>query len=263
VIPAVRSGLEVHADTGQLAIAAAERFIAAAAQAIRATGRFSVALSGGATPRPLFATLAAPAYSSRIAWQNVRVFWTDERCVPPDDAESNYGVARALLLDHVPVPPANIHRVRGEDDPAAAAAAYERDLRVAFDAPACAAPGVPGRQFDLVLLGLGTNGHTASLFPHLGAVLERTNWVMAERIEALRQWRITLTPVILNQAAEVVFLVSGRDKAAILRRVLCGALDPDDLPAQAIAPASGRLRWMVDAAAAAELPASMSGSAPR
>jgi 6-phosphogluconolactonase len=252
--PAVRSGVEVHPDTARLAIAAAERFIAAAAGAIRATGRFNVALSGGATPGPLFVTLAAQSYSSRVAWQDVHLFWADERCVPPDDAESNYGMARDLLFFHLPVPAANIHRIRGEDDPVATAAAYEHDLRTAFGTPTGPAMGVAGKRFDLVLLGLGANGHTASLFPHLGAVRERTKWVAAEMIQAVRQWRITLTPAILNQAAEILFLVSGREKAGILRRVLCGAVDPEELPAQAIAPSTGRLRWMVDAAAAADLP---------
>ena len=132
---------------------------------------------------------------------------------------------------------------------------YERDLRSAFGTPAGEPREAGGEPFDLVLLGLGANGHTASLFPHLRAVRERSRWVMAERIDVLQAWRITLTPVRLNQAAEIIFLVSGGEKAAILRRVLYGPHDADELPAQAIAPVGGRLRWLVDAAAAAELPA--------
>jgi 6-phosphogluconolactonase len=182
------------------------------------------------------------------------VFWSDERCVSPDDIESNYGMARELLLARVPVPEANVHRIRGEDDPPAAAAQYERDLRGAFGTPSGPPLGTPGKRFDLVLLGLGANGHTASLFPHLQAVRERTKWVMAERIGVQAQWRITLTPPILNQAAEILFLVSGREKAAALRRVLCDARDTDELPAQSIAPEAGRVRWLVDVAAAADLP---------
>jgi 6-phosphogluconolactonase len=254
MIPAVRSDLEVHAGTAQLAIAAAEHFIAAATVAVRATGRFTVALSGGSTPGPLFATLAAAAYAARVPWPAVDVFWSDERCVSPDDIESNYGMARELLLARVPVPEANVHRIRGEDDPPAAAAQYERDLRGAFGTPSGPPLGTPGKRFDLVLLGLGANGHTASLFPHLQAVRERTKWVMAERIGVQAQWRITLTPPILNQAAEILFLVSGREKAAALRRVLCDARDTDELPAQSIAPEAGRVRWLVDVAAAADLP---------
>ncbi|HEX7547267.1 MAG TPA: 6-phosphogluconolactonase [Gemmatimonadaceae bacterium] len=252
--PTVRSDVEIHPDTAQLAVAAAERFIAAATAAIRATGRFSVALSGGSTPGPLFATLAATAYSTRVPWPDVHVFWGDERCVPPDDIESNYGMARELLLGRVPVPASNVHRIRGEDDPPAAAARYESDLRDAFGTP-CGPPlGTPGKRFDLLLLGLGANGHTASLFPHLQAVREPTKWVMAERMGVQDQWRITLTPPILNQAAEILFLVSGREKAAALRRVLCDARDTDELPAQSIAPEAGRVRWLVDVAAAADLP---------
>jgi 6-phosphogluconolactonase len=252
--PTVRSDVEIHPDTAQLAVAAAERFIAAATAAIRATGRFSVALSGGSTPGPLFATLAATAYSTRVPWPDVHVFWGDERCVPPDDIESNYGMARELLLGRVPVPASNVHRIRGEDDPPAAAARYESDLRDTFGTP-CGPPlSTPGKRFDLLLLGLGANGHTASLFPHLQAVRERTKWVMAERMGVQNQWRITLTPPILNQAAEILFLVSGREKAAALRRVLCDARDTDELPAQSIAPEAGRVRWLVDVAAAADLP---------
>jgi 6-phosphogluconolactonase len=167
-------------------------------------------------------------------------------------------MARETLLDHVPLRPANIHRIRGEDDPAAAAERYERELRAAFDTPTGPPRNAPGARFDLVLLGLGANGHTASLFPHLQAVRERTRWVMAENVPELQAWRITLTPELLNGAAEVLFLVAGGEKAAILRRVLYGAREPDDLPAQVISPADGRVRWLVDAAAAAELPPNVS-----
>ncbi len=253
--PAVRGNVDIFPDDAALTTAVAERFVAAAAAAIEATETFSVALSGGSTPRALFTALASPAYTSRIQWSAVHMFWGDERCVGPADADSNYRMARETLLDHVPVRPTNIHRIRGEEDPAAAAERYERELRSAFETPTGPPRADPGARFDLTLLGLGTNGHTASLFPHMQGVREQTRWVMAENVEVLQTWRITLTPVILNRSAEILFLVSGKEKAAILRRVLYGARDTDELPAQAIAPVDGRLRWMVDAAAASELPA--------
>ena len=252
--PAVRGNVEIFESGPELTAAAAERFIAAADAAIAATETFSVALSGGSTPRSLFTLLASPAYAARVQWQRVHIFWGDERCVPPDDEESNYRAARELLLDHVPLREGNIHRIRGEDAPEDAAELYERELRRAFETPTGPPRADAGARLDLVLLGLGNNGHTASLFPHLQAVREQTRWAMAENVEVLQMWRVTLTPAILNQAAEILFIVSGRDKAEILRRVLYGARTPDDLPAQVIAPESGRLSWLVDAAAATDLP---------
>ncbi|MFI5231290.1 MAG: 6-phosphogluconolactonase [Gemmatimonadales bacterium] len=244
--------VDVFPSAAELATAAAERFVAAAGAA---TETFSVALSGGSTPRALFALLASPACSRRVDWSRVHLFWGDERCVPPDDEASNYRMAREALIDHVPIPAGNIHRMRGEDPPAAGAEHYERELRTAFATPAGAPRMEKGSRFDLALLGLGTNGHVASLFPHLHAVRERTRWVMAENVELLQMWRITLTPDVFNAAAEILVLVSGHEKAPVLRRVLLGPRDVDELPAQVIAPRDGRLRWLVDAAAASDLPA--------
>jgi 6-phosphogluconolactonase len=173
------------------------------------------------------------------------VLWGDERCVPPDDPASNFRMVREALLDHVAIPAGQIHRMRGEDDPRTAAAAYERELRALFPA------GSP--RFDLVLLGLGDNGHTASLFPGLGAVRESARWVVAEHVSEVGMWRLTLTPAAIDAAAAIVFLVAGRDKAAMLARVLEGPRDIDARPAQAIAPAEGRLIWLVDVAAAGAL----------
>jgi 6-phosphogluconolactonase len=225
--------------------AAAERFVAASAAAVAARGRFTVALSGGSTPKALYARLAAPACASRIDWARVHVFWGDERCVPPDHASSNFRMAREALLDHVPVPKEQVHRLRGEDDPHAAAAAYEAELRAAFP------DGVA--RLDLALLGMGDNGHTASLFPGLSAVREADRWVVAERVDEVGMWRLTLTPPALNGAAAVVFLVAGPDKAAMLARVLEGPRNVDLLPVQAIAPVDGTVTWLVDDAAAAQL----------
>jgi 6-phosphogluconolactonase len=248
-----RPSAEVFPTADALVRAAAEAFAATARESTRMSGRFTVALSGGSTPAGLYGLLATDAYARRVDWSRVHVFWGDERCVPPDDTASNYRMARERLLDHVPVPAANLHRIRGEDDPAGAAAAYERELRQAFATPDGPPRDAPGARFDLVLLGVGDNGHTASIFPGMPAVRERARWAMAQQVAATPPWRVTLTPVVINAAAAVVFLVSGPEKASTLRQVLLGPHRPDDLPAQVIAPRAGRLRWLLDAAAAAEL----------
>ena len=224
--------------------ASADALVTAAAQAIAARGRFLLVLSGGSTPKALFELLATPPYAGRIDWTRTHVFWGDERCVPPDDRSSNYRMAREALLDKVPISPEAIHRMRGEDPPQQAAAAYEADLRALFGG------GAP--RFDVVLLGMGDNGHTASLFPHLTAVRETSRWVVAEYVGEVKMWRITMTPPLLNAAARVLFLVVGADKAAMLKRVLEGPRDIDALPAQVIAPA-GALTWLVDQSAASML----------
>ena len=242
----MRADLAVLPSTAALADAAAARFVAAAEDAIASHGQFIVALSGGSTPRDAYLRLGTEALVSKVMWSRVQVLWGDERCVPPDHVESNYRMARETLLDRVPVPAANVHRIHGEDDPATAAEAYEATLRALLRTPA-------GARIDLVLLGLGEDGHTASLFPGSAAVHEQTRWVMAARASAASVWRVTLTPAVINAAAEVMFLVSGGAKAGILRRVLEDPRRPQDLPAQAIAPSNGRVRWWVDAAAAAEL----------
>lgn len=224
---------------------AARRFARAASDAIQARGVFLVALSGGSTPQRLYARLAASPFVSTIPWAEVQVLWGDERCVPPDHAASNYRMARETLLDHVPIPAANVHRIRGEDDPHAAARAYEQTLRRLL--------GTPGARIDLVLLGLGDDGHTASLFPGGPAMTDGEPWVVARRVPAEPPWRVTLTPLIINAAAEILFIVSGAGKAAIVRQVLEGPRRPDELPAQLIAPADGRVYWLLDAAAARDL----------
>ena len=242
----MRADLAVLPSAAALADATAARFVAAAEDAIASRGQFIVALSGGSTPRDTYRQLATEALVSRVMWSRVQVLWGDERCVPPDHMESNYRMARDTLLDRVPVPAGNVHRILGEDAPTSAAEAYEATLRALLRTPA-------GARIDLVLLGLGEDGHTASLFPGSAAVHEQTRWVLAARASAASMWRITLTPAVINAAAEVLFLVSGGAKAGILRRVLEGPHRPQELPAQAIAPSNGRVRWCVDAAAAADL----------
>lgn len=241
--------IRTYPDAHGLAHAAGEHFMAIAAAAIAARAQFSVALSGGSTPRPLFERLATEELASQLPWSSVHVFWGDERCVPPDHPDSNYAMARETLLDHVPIPPPNVHRIQGEMEPSEAAAVYERTLRQFF---------VPGPEpemvtFDLVLLGLGTDGHTASLFPGSELLEEQSRWVAANRADQARGWRVTLTPPAINAARHVTFLVAGAGKATILQQVLSGPRQPGSLPAQIVDPRSGNLLWLLDSAAAALL----------
>ncbi len=238
--------VHVYPDAEALAQAAAALFVELAEDAQRTRGRFSVALAGGSTPRGTYALLASTAFAPRVDWSRVHVFWGDERCVPPEHPQSNYRMARETLLDHVPIPAANVHRIPCEQAPTQAAAAYERTLQEFF----ALAPGEGVPQFDLILLGMGDDGHTASLFPGTAALHERRRWVVAHYVAKLQAWRVTLTPVVLNAARHVAFLVAGAGKAARLREVLRGSYQPDVLPAQVVQPASGRLVWLVDAAAA-------------
>ncbi len=242
--------VSVYPDAGRLADAAAEYVASLAAQAVAERGRFTLALSGGGTPRPVYERLAAPALSARIDWARTQLFFGDERCVPPDDPRSNYAMVKEALLERAPVPAANVHRIRGEDDPERAARDYDALLERLFGR---SADGSPAEGFDLVLLGMGENGHTASLFPGSAALGEARRWAAAEHVAALDMWRITLTPALINAARQVAFLVCGAGKAQMLARVLEGPRQPALLPAQIVQPARGELRWMVDAPAAALL----------
>ena len=250
---ATRSVVKISPNLAALSDAAAERIVVAAEQAIDAHGRFVIALSGGSTPLRTYELLARDPYGSRVDWPRVHVVWGDERCVPPVAADSNYRMAREALLDRVPIPAANVHRMRGEEDPAAAAASYEIALRKLFNTPNGPPASSSGKSIDLALLGLGDNGHTASIFPESAAASEQRRWVMAEYVPAVSMWRITLTAPIINAASEVLFLVAGGDKAEVLQRVLEGPRVPRELPAQLIAPTPGQIHWLVDAAAAARL----------
>lgn len=237
-------------DLNDLSTQAAELFVTLAQRAAQEEGnRFSVALSGGETPRSLYTLLATPQYASQIPWARVHVFWGDERHVPPDDDESDYRMAYEALLCKVPIPPRNVHRVRAEaPDAGEAAREYADDLRGFFNLQPDEWP-----RFDLALLGMGPDAHTASLFPGTDALRETERLVAAPWVDKFNTYRITLTPPVLNNAAVIVFLVSGAGKAATLRDVLDGERQPDLLPAQLIAPADGTLLWLVDEAAAAQL----------
>jgi 6-phosphogluconolactonase len=238
--------VQQYADPAQLADAAARHIVTQAEVAAAARGRFSLVLSGGSTPRLLHQRFASADLRDQVDWSAVHVFWGDERAVPPDHADSNYRMARETLLDHVPLPDANIHRIRAELLPVEAAAAYEAELRAFFI-------GMDVPRFDLVLLGMGDDGHTASLFPGTAAIHEMQHWVAAYKVGKLGAWRITLTPPAINAAAQIVFLVAGANKADRLKQVLQGPKQPDQLPSQIVQPASGDLLWLVDEAAAAAL----------
>lgn len=248
----MKPGVEVLPTADAAAQAAAGRFVAAAAEAIRARGTFIVALSGGETPRGMYTRLAAEPCASVVEWSRVQVVWGDERCVPPDHPGSNYRMAREALLDPVPIPAANVHRIRGEVNPSQAADEYERTLRDILRTPTGPPRTTAGARIDFVLLGLGADGHTASLFPGEAADRDDSRWVRASYVRAKSMWRVTLTSLLINAAVEVAFLVTGTAKAAIVRQVLVGAYRPELLPAQAIAPSSGRLTWFLDALAASE-----------
>jgi 6-phosphogluconolactonase len=230
--------------------AAAEEFIRAANQAVEKRGRFAVALSGGSTPKNLYALLAANA-SSSLPWNQMFFFFGDERHVPPDDVESNYRMANESLFSKAPIPPGNIFRVPTENpDADATAAAYEQTLRNFFGVK----PGeIP--PFDLILLGMGPDGHTASLFPETNALKEKLRLVVANWVEKLKTSRITLTLPVLNAARCVAFLVSGTDKAPALHEVLEGDAPGEKYPSKLIQPEDGKLIWFIDRAAASDLSA--------
>lgn len=228
--------------------AAAEELIHAATEAVEKRGRFTIALSGGSTPRNLYTLLAANA---ALPWDKMFFFWGDERHVPPDDPDSNYRMAQESLLSKVPIPPANIFRVPAENpDAAAVAEAYEQTLRTFFSV---AADEVP--RFDLILLGMGPDGHTASLFPGTAALQEKSRLVVANWVEKLKSYRITLTLPALNAARCVAFLVSGTDKSTVLHEVLEGDGPGDKYPSKLVRPSAGKLIWFVDRGAASDLSA--------
>ena len=243
--------IHVSPDAAALADEAARRFVASGRAAMAARGRFVVALSGGSTPKALLRLLAGAPYRDQVDWGRVHVGWGDERCVPPDDDQSNFKMAREALLDHVPIPPEQIHRIPAElPDREAAADAYAATLRELFALPP---EGGALPRFDLIHLGLGPEGHTASLFPGSPALTETRRLVAAPYVKEVEAYRITLTPPVLNAAREVTFLVAGAEKAAIVREVLRGPRDVMRLPAQVVAPTDGELTWLLDAAAAAQL----------
>jgi 6-phosphogluconolactonase len=261
--------IEVFPDHAALALAAAERVTAWCSEAIAQRGVCRMALTGGESPKPLYALLARPPFAERLDWSRMQIFWGDERCVPPDDERSNYRLAWENLLNRVPIAAEQIHRVRGELPPADAAEQYEVELR------ACRM--TPAGTLDIILLGMGADGHTASLFPskdrfadraqvkrnrtetsqtvsQADALHERERWVVAQpaKMPPLVP-RVTLTPLAINAARHILFLVTGEQKAKRVAQVLAGPYQPDELPAQAIIPQHGDLHWFLDHPAASQL----------
>jgi len=232
-------------------------FSSVAAEAAEARGVARVAISGGTTPKAMFALLAdsAAPYFAQVPWSKLELFWVDERCVPPTDADSNFRMTNEAMLSHVPLPAAQIHRMEGELDPQIAAARYEAAVRAGFKLEGAQLPA-----FDLVLLGMGDDGHTASLFPHTAALHETQRLVVANHVPQKDTWRITLTAPVINHGREVAFLIEGAGKAQVVHDVFAGSYDPESKPSQLVRPRSGRLSVWLDAAAAAQLPVSSTGA---
>jgi 6-phosphogluconolactonase len=243
---------EVWPTAADMALASARVFAERVERAAATRGVARVAISGGSTPKMMFGLLADPAgpFLNTVPWDKLQLFWVDERCVGPDDPESNYGVAKELLLSKVGIPEANVFRMEGELDPEEAAARYESTLRNVMKLEGAETPA-----FDLVTLGMGPDGHTASLFPHTAGLEEMGRLVIANHVPQKDTWRISLTWPVINHAAEVVFEIDGDEKADVLAEVLTGPRDVERLPSQLIRPVSGTLLFLLDEAAAAKLPA--------
>jgi 6-phosphogluconolactonase len=242
--------IHVYRDLEHLSRAAALLFFDQARQAVTERGRFLVALTGGSTPKRLF-QLLADEKGGRIDWKATHPFWGDERCVPPDDAESNYRLARDLLLAHVNIPDENIHRIRGELRPLEASKDYALVLKN------FASPPFEWPRFDLVLLGMGEDGHTASLFPGSPVEASGSTLAVTARYQDRPAERVSLTPLVFNSARTILFMAVGENKALTLSRVLDDGFQPGLYPAQRIDPKEGMLLWLLDKAAASKLPKSM------
>jgi 6-phosphogluconolactonase len=229
----------------QLALAAAERFVEDAHEAISEHDRFSVSLAGGNTPRRVYELLATE-FRDRIHWSGVYLFFGDERCVPPDHIESNYRMVYNTMISKVAIPPKNVHRIIGERDPNESARLYEIQLRTFF-------AGLSWPRFDFVFLGMGEDGHAASLFPGSDALEEKSRWVVAVNPQQEGPARITLTLSVFNHAADILFLVTGKDKARRVAEVLRGTHGHQPVPAQLVDPVNGSCAWFLDKDGASEL----------
>lgn len=234
-------------DTAEeVARAAADRFVEITREAIEKQGQMSVALAGGSTPKRVYELLASDDYIGLVPWPKVHLFFGDERCVPSDHPDSNYRMANEAMISRVPIPKQNVHMIVGRGDAAGNARLYEDELASFFG-------DERWPRFDLVMLGMGDDGHTASLFPGTDALRENKAWVTSNWVEKFNTFRITLTAPAINHAAHIMFIVTGAGKAQRLPEVLRGAYDPERLPSQLIRPENGTLEWFVDRAAAANL----------
>jgi 6-phosphogluconolactonase len=244
------SDVRVVSDPEALSRAVAREFVELCRHAVDAQGRFILALAGGATPRRVYELLADQEYRRQVDWRRVEFFWGDERAVPPEHPDSNYGMAQAACLGKLNLRLEQVHRIQAEQlDRDGAARDYEREIaRVVGGSPESAPPA-----FDLILLGMGADGHTASLFPYTEALREERRHVVRNYVPKLQAERITLTFPIINRAREIRVIVTGAEKAAVLRDVLEGPRDPERLPSQRLAPVTGRLTWLVDRTAASDL----------
>lgn len=240
----MRANIMVCESAKAASIEAAERFACAAVRAVARYGVFHVAVPGGSSPKSMYELLARPEFRDLAPWSRTELFFTDERCVPPDSAESNYGAVRNQLVSLVPLPEPNVHRMRGEDDPEAAADAYEEELHKVM--------GV-SRRFNLIVLGMGADTHTASLFPGSSALTATGRHVVPNYVERLHSYRLTLTLPVINQAEQVIVLAFGSDKAQALADALRGPEDVNRHPVQGVQPVSGHLLWLVDREAASKL----------
>jgi len=242
----------VHDNPDALSRAAADHFLETAQAAVAAHGKARIAVSGGHTPKRTFELLANPAerYLNTMPWGQIELYWVDERCVPPDHPDSNYRMTREAMLDKVPVRPEQVFRIEGELEPDAAAARYESTIRNEFRLEGAQMP-----RFDALGLGMGDDGHTASLFPHTAALRELSRLAVANHVPQQKEsWRVTLTRPVIVEASDIFFLIEGPAKADPLHRVLQGPYDPETLPSQFIQPKSGKLLFLLDKAAAALLP---------
>jgi len=241
----IKRDIIICQDVAELGRKAATQWISLADEAVNARGRFNVALSGGSTPRLLYSLLASAEFAARIGWRQIHLFFGDERCVAPDHAESNYRMVEESLLAKISIPSENVHRIAGEKAPPVAAAEYEAQLRKHFHIDDGALP-----RFDLILLGLGEDGHTASLFPGSSALNETRRLVATTYVEKLNAHRLTLTFPVINNAAQIIFLIAGESKATLVREI--STMEKCDYPAARIKPANGQLTWFVtrDAATA-------------
>lgn len=239
--------IAIYPDLDTISQQAAAYVARIAREAIVTRGHFTIALSGGNTPKKLYILLATGPYSSQIDWQLVDIFWSDERCVPPDDPESNYYMAQEVMLRHLSIPVAQVHRMPADrPDRDAASLAYTRDMQEVFGTN-----HVP--DFDLIQLGMGPEGHTASLFPHQSSLRETQRLVMPVSVPKPPPDRLTFTPPILNAAHHVLFLATGADKVDALHAVIEGPTNPEEYPAQIVQPPNGEVTWMVDSAIAQKL----------